>query len=88
VICMKLTVVQLRSNNGSRELVRSSNHSVRCHLRSSCFPPKNLNVVSSKISTSGSPSPAAGDATRAGYLASLGHEEVDARPWVGRLSVV
>jgi len=48
---MKLTVVQSVSNNGSLELVRSSNHSIRCHLRSSCFPLKNLNVVSSKIST-------------------------------------
>jgi len=51
VICMKLTVVQSVSNNGSRKLVRSSNHSIRCHPRSSSFPSKNLNVVSSKIST-------------------------------------
>jgi len=48
---MKLTVVQLASNNSSRKLVRSSNHSIRCHPRSSSFPSKNLHVVSSKIST-------------------------------------
>ena len=34
---MKLTVVQSVSNDGSRKLVRSSNHSIRCHLRSSSF---------------------------------------------------
>jgi len=48
---MKLTVVQSASNNSSWKLVRSSNHSIRCHPRSSSFPSKNLHVVSSKIST-------------------------------------
>ena len=51
VICMKLTVVQSASNNSSRQLVRSSNHWIRCHPRSSSFPSKNLHMVSSKIST-------------------------------------
>jgi len=46
-------VVQSISNNSSRKLVRSSNHStrIRCYPRSSSFPSKNLHVVSSKIST-------------------------------------
>jgi len=51
VICMKLTVVRSVSNNSSLELVRSSNLSIRCHPRSSSFPSRDLNVVSSKIST-------------------------------------
>jgi len=50
VICMKLTVVQSVSNNGSLKIVRSSNLSIRCRPRSS-FPSKDLKVVSSKIST-------------------------------------
>jgi len=48
---MKLTVVHSVSNDGSRKLVRSSNHSIRCHPRSSSFRSNNLHVVSSKIST-------------------------------------
>jgi len=46
-------VVQLISNNSSRKLVCSSNHSIRCHPRSSGFPSNSLHVVSSKISTWG-----------------------------------
>ena len=51
MICMKLTVVQSVSNNGSLKIVRSSNLSIRCRPRSSSFPSKDLKVVSSKIST-------------------------------------
>ena len=51
MICMKLTVVQLVSNNGNQELVRSSNLSINVRPRSSSFSSMNLSVVSSKIST-------------------------------------
>ena len=51
VMCMKLTVVRSVSKNDSLELFCSSDHAIRCHPRISTFLLKNLNVVSSKIST-------------------------------------
>jgi len=49
MMCMKLMVMQLVSNNGSLELVHCSNLSISSRPHSGSFPSKNLNLVSSRI---------------------------------------